>query len=297
MTYLFRRGAHLLWFAVVAAFIQPVSAQQFGNGAMFADGGKTVIFHSFTSGQGSIVELDIHTGEMRNITTDGRLDRWPALSPSQDRLVFISQRMPPWKIYRVNRDGSDLRLLTEEEGAHLGASWSPDGRKIIYSKQNLDAESFAADLWVMDADGRHKIKLIEHAMWPSWNKQNNSVFFTTILDDGNMALAAYDMQTKKRSTLTDGVMNATGAGITPDGRYIYISAVAGDARMLHRIDSDGSGAVNLGIVSQQDSSPRVSPDGRFLLYGYNAGEGTEIYLLNLVTMVSRNLSQEFADAE
>ena len=298
MIIVFRRGLQLLVTMVMAAVSQQsVNAQIVGNGAVFADGGKSVIFHSFTIGDGNIIELDLGTGMMREITSDGRRDRWPALNSAQDQLVFISQRTPPWKIYRINRDGSGLKLLTYQEGAHLGASWSLDGKTIAYSHQDLDAEGFVADLWIMDADGGGKTKLIDRAMWPSWDRGSNSIFFTAALSDGNVALGAYNFETKTRSILTDSALNATGAGVSPDGKFIYVSAVAQDMRTLHRINRDGSGAVNLGIASQQDSNPRVSPDGRFLLYGYNEGSGTEIYLLNLETSVSRNLSQEFAGAE
>ena len=298
MNLLFKRGIQcLLAVIVTAALLQPANAQTFGNGAMFADGRQSVIFHSFTSGNGNIVELSLVTGKMREITSGGRNDRWPALNAAQDQLVFISQRTPPWKIYRINRDGSDLRLLTDQEGMHLGASWSPDGKKIVFSHQDLDAEGFVADLWVMDADGGHKTKLIDRAMWPSWDRAGDIIYFTVALDDGNVALGVYNFETKTRSILTDGALNATGAGVTPDGKFIYVSAMAHGKRTLHRVNRDGSDAVNLEIPSQQDSSPRVSPDGRFLLYGYNDGNGTEIYLLNLTTSVLRNLSREYSSAD
>ncbi len=298
MTYFFRRGLQF-FIAVLMTMIllQQANAQTFGNGAIFADDGKSVIFHSFTNGNGNIVELDLNTGKIRKITSDGRRDRWPALNATQDQLVFISQRTPPWKIYRINRDGNGLRLLTNQEGMHLGATWSPDGQKIAYSHQDLGVDGFVADLWIMDADGEHKTKLSDRAMWPSWDRASNSIFFTVALDDGNVALGVYDVETKTRSTLTDGSLNAAGAGVTPDGKFIYVSAMAQGKRTLHRINRDGSNAVNLGISSQQDSNPRVSSDGRFLLYGYNDGNGTEVYLLNLETSVSRNLSREYAEAE
>lgn len=297
MSYATKRFVSLILVAGFSALLQPVQAQHFGNGATFADGGKSVVFHSFTVRDGNIVELALATGMVRSITEDGRRDRWPSLDPSGKRIAFISQRTPPWKIYTINRDGSDLRLLTEEEGSHLGAAWSPDGSRIVYSKQDLDAESFRADLWIMEANGSHKTKLIEGAMWPSWDSHSNLVFFTTVLADGNVALGSYDMNSKTRAVLTNGTVSATGAGITPDGLHIYVSAVSGDERTLHRMNRDGTNLVNLGIPAQQDSSPRVSPDGQFLLYGYNDGNGTEVYLLNLHTNKSRNLSRELKVAD
>jgi len=297
MSYVTRRFVCLIFMIGVSALFLPANAQHFGNGATFVDDGNSVIFHSFSLGNGNIVELDIATGAVRSITEDGRRDRWPSSDPSGKRIVFISQRTPPWKIYTVNRDGSDLRLLTEEEGAHLGATWSPDGSRIAYSKQDLDAESFRADLWVMKANGIHKTKVIEGAMWPFWDRLRNQVFFTTVLADGNVALGSYDVASKARAVLTNGTLNATGAGITPDGRHIYVSAVSGGERTLHRIDRDGTNLVNLGIPAQQDSSPQVSPDGGSLLYGYNEGEGTEVYLLDLETKQLRNLSRELKVAD
>lgn len=297
MVTLARRFAYVFWLTLFAGAIQPAIAQQYGNGALFLDDGETIIFHSFSEGDGNLVEFNLRTGATRRITEKGRSDRWPSVDPTGQHLAFISQRTPPWKVYTISRNGGDLRLLTEEEGTHLGVSWSPDGTQLAYSKQDLDAESFRADLWLMNVNGTDKTKVIEGAMWPFWDKHSNTVFFTTVLTSGNVAVGSYDLDTKVRDTLTDGTLNAAGAGISPDGKYIYVSAVAGAKHTLHRINRDGEGVVNLGIASQQDSSPRVSPDGRFLLYGYNAGQGTEVYLLDLETKQVRNLSKDVAAAQ
>lgn len=49
-------------------------------------------------------------------------------------------------IYTIHPDGTSLTLLTPDEGT--GASWTPDGKHILYYAQNY--------IWLMDPDGKNK---------------------------------------------------------------------------------------------------------------------------------------------
>jgi len=73
------------------------------------------------------------TGVSR-LTDDDYRDRWPNWSPDSKKIVFASNRSGHYEIYTVNRDGSDLRQLTETAPAvnPLYPVWSPDGSRIAY---------------------------------------------------------------------------------------------------------------------------------------------------------------------
>ena len=81
-------------------------------------------------------------------------DRAPAWSPDGSMLVFMSQaQVPsccgPWQLWAVNRDGSAITNLTNDETVNdLFPSWSPDGAQIVFSR--FDG-SGGNDLYTMPA--------------------------------------------------------------------------------------------------------------------------------------------------
>jgi TolB protein len=65
----------------------------------------------------------------------GTDDRQPNGSPVGDRILF--QRHQPgsddWNLYSIAPDGGSLRQVTSDPASDTDASWSPDGRCIVYS--------------------------------------------------------------------------------------------------------------------------------------------------------------------
>jgi WD40 repeat protein len=57
----------------------------------------------------------------------------PSWSPDGKQLVFTGQDGGISDLFLVNRDGSDLRRLTNDRYADLQASWSPDGKTIAFA--------------------------------------------------------------------------------------------------------------------------------------------------------------------
>lgn len=71
-------------------------------------------------------------------------DGWLILVASRPGYATIGEAFGD--VYTIHPDGTALTLLTEDEGT--GASWTPDGKHIIYYAQN--------QIWLMDPDGRNK---------------------------------------------------------------------------------------------------------------------------------------------
>lgn len=94
----------------------------------------------------------------RNLTASLPRVRDFELSPDGRKLALTAPGTPDrgWEIYTVDTDGSGLRQLTHNRGAHdVGPSWSPDGGKIAFSSNRGGNWK----LYVMNADGSSQIKL------------------------------------------------------------------------------------------------------------------------------------------
>jgi TolB protein len=82
----------------------------------------------------------------------------PAWSPVDDRIVFWSGIENQYgQVWVMNTDGTGSAQLTEECSRRNNddPSWSPDGRKILFST----GRSGRNELWVMDANGENEARV------------------------------------------------------------------------------------------------------------------------------------------
>ena len=84
---------------------------------------------------------------------------------AQARIAFVSDRDGNFEIYVMDADGGNQQNLTNNPTADYFPSWSPDGKRIVFSavreghfKNNLD---ITFEIYVMDADGDNQQKLTE----------------------------------------------------------------------------------------------------------------------------------------
>jgi len=78
--------------------------------------------------------------------------RW---SPDGRSLLFISQPKSDSSsapdLYLLNGDGTNIRNLTNQEGASFWGDWSPDGKSIAF----MSTRTGNLRIWRMDADGKN----------------------------------------------------------------------------------------------------------------------------------------------
>lgn len=86
----------------------------------------------------------------RNLTQNGAVDWFPAWSPDGSRLAFASDRDGDQEIFVIDRDGSNLRQITDSPRDDLFPAWTSDGRIVFYSEREFTLESGRLALYVVD---------------------------------------------------------------------------------------------------------------------------------------------------
>ena len=151
-----RRGMSAACLVIALALVVPGSALATPPGA----NGRITYMQFDDNGQFQVwVANPDLTGQTQ--ITPGTSDGWmPGWSPDGSRIVFASHRDDPdpndaveiMDVFTMRPDGSDVRKLTDSVGYSGSASWSPDGRWIVYSADRADYPS-AQGIYIIPSDG------------------------------------------------------------------------------------------------------------------------------------------------
>lgn len=190
---------------------------------------------------------------------------------AQEEILFLSTRAGNYEIYKVSNDGTDLTRLTNTSADEYDARWSPDGKTIIYEKND--------QIWLMDNDGGNQRFLLDgrHGVFsPDGTKIAYSAY--SGIFDGGYDLYVYDLTTGQSTDIYASVGNDEHPDWSPDGQKIvfrnHFFMYGGSQAYIIKIDADGSNAVTLTHVNSDydkyawANSPKFSPDGTRILYHY-----------------------------
>ncbi|MFC6645072.1 amidohydrolase family protein [Granulicella cerasi] len=177
-------------------------------------------------------------------------DAQPRYSPDGKHIVFVSDRDGADNVWIADADGTHARVITKERhNGWVSPEWTPDGRYILVSKTS---DVFGGrELWMLDALGGSGVQITKASTAPKTPSGEQS--------------------------------NVSGAVESPDGRYIYYSRRKGllgynaTFPMWQIVRRDTTNGIEDVVTNEYGSAirPRISPDGKWLVYGtrWNAKSG------------------------
>ena len=196
-------------------------------------------------------------------------------------ILFYSSRTGNHEIYTMNDDGSRIQRLTDNPLADRLPRWSPDGRKIVFTREPMftgpvDPDHIISNIFVMDADGRNEHLLTDtpaNYEKPAWHPDGNRIAFS-IHKAGTTDIAVMNLQTGKVKRL----INNPEGGLSespdwsPNGRQIVFEHSDEFGRNIWTMTADGkhnkrrsppNKDVNVLMLRYR---PCWSPDGVHILY-------------------------------
>ena len=257
-----------------------------------------------------IYVMNADGGNPRRLTNHPNNDWTPSWSPDGKRIAFSSDRdehviendpggLPTYEIYVMDADGGNPRNLTNNPNNDWTPSWSPDGKRIVFSSDrdgNRDGNRANYEIYVMDADGNNQQRLTDNDFYdggPSWSPDGKRIAFSSrrdghfIGEDGvTYEIYVMDADGGNEQRLTNNRKSDFSPSWSPDGKQIAFSSDRKGDDVNYEIyvmDADGNNQQKLTNNRVDDGGPSWSPDGEWIVFQSNPDgkhENYEIYVMD-----------------
>lgn len=249
--------------------------------AAFSPDGESVVFS--TEGDISVMRSD-GTGAHKLAAIGGRAYML-AWSPDGRRIRF-SKDGPPWQIWEISSNGSDLHPLLA--GWHTSSDkysggWTPDGKFYVFCSKTPGPDR--SQIWALDErsgllrePASEPVQLTTGPIdWtsPVPGKDGKNIYAQGSAPHGE--LVRFDSQTKQFQPFLGGI-SAEFVAFSKDGQFVaYVSYPEG---ILWKANRDGTGRTQLTESSIYPVNPRWSPDGKKILFGSFFGPPALAYIVS-----------------
>jgi Tol biopolymer transport system component len=198
-----------------------------------------------------IYVMNVDGSEQTRLTNNSADDGWPAWSPDNTKITFVSDRDGNREIYIMNLDGTDQINLTRSSANDWYPSWSPSGSKIIF--ESIRDGNY--ELYEMNADGTRQTRLTQNDAFdeaPVWNWQGTITvpekvihpILEDVTDNGNGTYTAhFGYQNDYDTAITLPVGPYNNFNPTPEDRGQPITFQSGRVTDVFDVVFDGSDLV------------------------------------------------------
>jgi len=285
--------------------------------AYFSGDGKQLIFQSTRDPYqcDQIFTMDLDGSDVKLVSTGKGRTTCSYFFPNGKKILYSSTQLgdaacppkpdyskgyvwgvyPSYDIFTANPDGSDLKRLTKTPGYDAEATFSTDGKKIVFTSLR-DGD---LDIYSMDANGKH-VKQLTHELGydggPFYSPDGKWIVYRAHHPKPGQETDDYVSLLKQNlirpTYLEIWLMKADGSGkrqITnlgaasfapsffPDGQRIMFSSNVGSTGgfgnfELYAVDRDGKNLERITFTDGFDGFPVFSPNGQKLVWvsGRNA---------------------------
>jgi Tol biopolymer transport system component len=254
--------------------------------------GQQIAFYSRT--RGGIWTIPASGGTAKQLTDFGSRPAW---SPDGRTIVFQSgaltdlapnhRTIPPSVLWLVPAAGGRPRQLTragEPAGGHGSPAWSPDGKKIAFTVEDVSSYGF----WMVEPETGVFRQILPNAVDPVFAPDGKGIFYSTLGAVWKTEIAATgEPLGEPAQIIASGALPIRHLSLSADGRRLAyttfrtrsnIWSVAPDAKDGA---AEGEASPLFENTSIRNTFPAFSPDGRRLAFvSYMPGASGTLYLMD-----------------
>ena len=248
--------------------------------------GSTIAFHCKT--RGGIWLIPAAGGAPKQLTRSGSRPAW---SPDGSTITFQAESSPLLSdttspalslstLWFVDVDDGQQRQLTrvgQPAGGHAAPSFSPDGRRIVFS---ASPQREASEIWSVGVDGEDLILMSREpaiANDPAYSADGSAIYFSAQTRE---VYALWQVPVARRSggpagppeqVANLGLASIRQSAASADGRKMAYAAIKTISNLWSLPIDDASGSASgqpqpLTIGSARNNRPAFSPDGQRIAF-------------------------------
>jgi Tol biopolymer transport system component/DNA-binding winged helix-turn-helix (wHTH) protein len=174
--------------------------------------------------------------------------------------------------------GPPVQLTADTSFRKTAPSFSPDGKKIAFSKALAGSKS---DVWLIDADGRNPVQMTsdlrtDHS--PCWFPGGESLGYMTYNERGSTMLRL-SLEGRAEKAVFEWGAEAAFTRISPDGRRIAFHSSRGGPVNIWTASLESGEARQLTSGAELMGWPCWSPDGSLIAFEMKRGRDTQVAIV------------------
>jgi Tol biopolymer transport system component len=200
------------------------------------------------------------TAWLRRKIGEGFHPRW---SPTGKQIVYVGTS---GGIYVMRPDGSHRRLIARGGLADDGPSWSPDGRRVVFTRQETATKW---RLYVVDANGTGLKPLRSGpraAVNPSWSPSGGRIAFAQQQRSGRWQIVSMRLDGGGRTRISSGRASDSFPVWSPNGHRLAFVRQQGNANAVFTMEASGRNVRRVSPRSMNAVEPAWSPGGKFVAF-------------------------------
>jgi len=219
--------------------------------------------------------------------------RWITGTPGYagSRILFLEDR----RLYRVDSDGGGVTVVTPPGEEVLSPAWSPDGRRIVYTRFGRGTGSLVLQ---SVATGEKTVVTGTTALLnitPTFSPDGRLVAFARSGEDGTDIFTADASQNCCVQRLTVGrYSDNLSPTFAPDGRRLAFVSTRAGAPQIYVMAADGTDQELLAPfdygVTGSSNAPEWSPDGASVVFHRDVNGAPQVFVLDVASRRVRQLT-------
>jgi len=228
------------------------------------------------------------TGEIYHVSqiTRSKTDcSSPDFSPDGNYIVFV--RVTPnltGKIYIMDTDGKNEKMITPENCSDFTPSFSPDGKKIIFSSGIIKGEEFhKTGIYTMDIDGKNRKLLVENSLLrsnPTYSNDGSKILYEVeTIASRQIVIANADGSNPEKLIPQTENTNRWGS-FSPDDKRVAFTTTRNGNFAIYSININRTNEIKL-TQNIRAYMPDYSYDGTKIAFVSDSNnENPEIYIMD-----------------
>ena len=201
---------------------------------------RSIAYTSYRRGYPDIYVSLIYQGTLQTPMAASGTQNWlPAWSPDGTRIAFTSSRDGNPELYVANRDGSNIRRITNNPAIDTTPTWSPTGAQIAFTTDRTGSPQ----IYVMGADGLNLRRVTSESYCDraTWSPAPfNELAFVCRTGPG-YDIKIYDFASGETRQITFGEGSNESPSYSPNGRHLAFTSTRAGKTQVFTIGRDGKG--------------------------------------------------------